>query len=208
MKYIFILIPILTFSNPKIENYQEEINQLKLENSKLETKIDTLNDANDKILNTIYWTIGTVFTVFIGFNLVSFIKANRDNNKTLKEIEIQSIKKVTELAHRQMESIRKSTHKEIKSLEEYFYVSLTEFHPHSLVLKDQFFIVRNILYYKIMGEVDSLSTLENYIKSLEDEQMDMSSDNKVTFIDILNESYLNGYNKIKAELLIDRINKL
>ena len=98
MKYFFLFIPILAFSNPKIENYQKEINQLKIENSKLEIKIDTLNDTNDKILNTVYWTLGVFLTAYLGFNFVSLFKTNRDNEIKLKEIEVNCLKKVTELA--------------------------------------------------------------------------------------------------------------
>jgi len=53
---------------------QNEVIALKNENKVLNEKVDTLNDVNDKILNTVYWFLGVLAAIFAGFGIWNQIK--------------------------------------------------------------------------------------------------------------------------------------
>ena len=70
MKYFFLFIPILAFSNPKIENYQKEINQLKIENSKLEIPFPQFSEnpekAEESVRKLAQYSIGRILCYHSG----------------------------------------------------------------------------------------------------------------------------------------------
>ncbi|QTV06075.1 hypothetical protein [Faecalibacter bovis] len=208
MKYLFLLIPIIAFSNPKTIDYQEQINQLKVENVKLEAKLEALNDANDKILNTIYWTIGTVFTVYFGFNLVNFIKSNRDNSKALKDLETKSLKKVTELANSNLQSFNGRISSSIGQLKDDLKISLTDYHPDSAVLKDPQNIILYIVATKVGSAGKALSTLDNYLNDLKNKNETLKDEYKYELIDILKTFYTEEYLRDRVEDLIIKLKEL
>lgn len=66
-------------------NYSKEIAELRTENKLLKSQVETLNSANDKILNSVYWSIGIVLTTLIGLSVWNSLKAQQLNDEKFKE---------------------------------------------------------------------------------------------------------------------------
>jgi hypothetical protein len=90
MKILLTFLLIFTLNNfihsqdsiPK--NNDVKVLKLEKEISKLEYKIETLENSTDRILNALYFTIGIVLTFFIGLNLWNYFVQNRKYSKKLK----------------------------------------------------------------------------------------------------------------------------
>ena len=88
VKILILLVSFLFFSIPLFSYTQETVDILANEVKVLEEKVDLIEDINVKILNTIYWTLGilaSIFVVVIALNFFSNILINRNKLKTIKD---------------------------------------------------------------------------------------------------------------------------
>ncbi len=97
MKTIEISL-ILTFLIISI-SYSQKDTILKTNNDikNLEYKVDVLKDANDKIINVVYFSIGTVLTILIGLGIWNNISSRNLNNRKIEQLEKELILKNEEL---------------------------------------------------------------------------------------------------------------
>ena len=100
----FLLITLLFLSilvsNAQQSDSTKQTSNRKFEISKLEQKVNTLKELNSKVLNSVYWTLGTlstIFTAFLALNFFSNLSINRRKIETIKkELENAFTKKIDE----------------------------------------------------------------------------------------------------------------
>jgi len=92
MKYLICLILISCFGSLlaqdslEVNSMKNHIIELEQNIESLKTEINILNNMNGRILDSVYWTIGIIVTVFIGFGLFNYISNTKLNNARLDEI--------------------------------------------------------------------------------------------------------------------------
>lgn len=86
------------------EDYSKQIRELEFANKALTEKVETLNEANNKILNTVYWAMGVIIAGVFGFSIWNTVKTQKLDNQKIR-ISLDNAKK--EL----MESIDKKVEK-------------------------------------------------------------------------------------------------
>lgn len=85
--------PIVSQSaNTPSNSLSKELEELRTENKILKERIDVLNSTNDKILNSVYWTIGSILTALFGLTVWNAIK-NRNLDEERFKIVLENSKK-------------------------------------------------------------------------------------------------------------------
>jgi hypothetical protein len=99
----FSLSMVFCYSSESgIEN---EIQNSKIE--KLEYKITNLEDINEKLLNTVYWTIGTFSLIVISFILVNLFAGIQTKKKEMESIEVELKKILLEHINSELSNVEK-----------------------------------------------------------------------------------------------------
>ncbi|MDO8560258.1 MAG: hypothetical protein Q7S23_04480 [bacterium] len=78
-KYLIVFVALFSIVIPSYANAAEYLTSTSTEIIKLETQLDVVESVNSKMLNSIYWTLGFLFTVF-SVSLVANIYANYSLN--------------------------------------------------------------------------------------------------------------------------------
>jgi len=195
MKILLTFLLIFTISNsihsqdsiPK--NNHKNINILKLENkiSKLEYKIETLENSTDRILNALYFTIGIVLTFFIGLNIWNYFIQNRkyskkietelkDKEKYLEKIIKDKLNSVSKLIDNSIENKSKSLKSDIMELKLSNYDSKSKYIDYEVTNEEldyiNKFIETSMEYHKLwtFGDLQvttGLIALQDYLEKNE-----------------------------------------
>ncbi|WGH76783.1 hypothetical protein P8625_06445 [Tenacibaculum tangerinum] len=111
---LLFYIPIVG-QNIKNDSLQDQNNILELEKKVLilETKLETVDSTNTKILNTVYWTLGGLMSVFIAIIGLNFFQNFNLNRKKIDSIKWELNNELFKAINTMTDSILK-TNKELK----------------------------------------------------------------------------------------------
>ena len=118
---LFTILGFLFFVPPSLGAANLETISAPNEIAILKARVDTLENLNERILNSVYWTLGTLAAIFLGLisvNLYINISANKREIKNIKTdlvtstensiatSETKILKELTEQNQKEFESIR------------------------------------------------------------------------------------------------------
>ncbi len=169
----FLLVALLVLSTSfsqdslKIIDYSKTISELKSENRQLNEKVDILNSTNDKILNSVYWTIGAILTVLIGLSVWNSIKNQKLNEEKFKE-HLETTKKQLEVSLNDQitKSVNSKSFSEISSVK----LELSNLKSALNSFKEDY-LVDNFKYHPYHKLADESSTLIDLIELVTKNEM-------------------------------------
>lgn len=194
MKNILLIFGMFCFSQAysrnsdslKIDRMNEQIVELGQVNKQLNIKIDTLNDANNKIISATYALLALIF----GIGIWNTIQTYRLNNQKMKSIEDGLFKKINSIINEKFNKISLENKLEIEKFGNSYSRSVLEdkillckMRCQSIDVKYykdinvEVFRLNDLLvlskdYYKITGDIDvlkeSLNHIEHYQKKYAD----------------------------------------
>lgn len=224
--FLFI-IQTESFSQDSVKitnNYMKQFEELRTDNKILKEKVDVLNSTNDKILNSVYWTIGTVLAALIGLSVWNTLKSQRLNdsrfNEHLKNTKNQLISALPEqmqnLVNQRENSEIKNLKTQIKylsisidSLREQGLIAILKLHPYNeSVLNESnrlLELLRHVTRTKQTSLYeDSLVALYNYLGN----NIYFSSSDKSEILDMLENDFSSPNYKINVEEIKQLLIKL
>lgn len=167
-------------------NHLKDIEELRIENKLLNGKIDILNSTNEKILNSVYFTIGAILAVLVGLSVWNSIKTQRLNDEKFKEhiestkhelthsLAEQIDKKVASKSFSEISDIRSDVYNirnTINSLKEDYIIDNLQYHPYHKNSHDRdrlLDFVKLVTENKMIYSYDQvLETIKAYAKANE-----------------------------------------
>jgi len=227
LKYLLVLVFLIlnigmSFAqdNTKINILSKEVDNLKSENQILKEKIDILNSTNDKILNSVYWTMGAILTALIGLSVWNAIKSQRLNENIFDE-RLKSVKNdlLTTIPEQVQSMIIQKENIDIKKLNNQtqninnslinlqiqYLILLLKSHPYHNIYIDESNRLLELL--RIVTRSENISSYEETLEALKNyliKGIYLGLTDKSEILDMLE----NDFSSSSYRFIVDEIKKL